>query len=127
MAGIFDEADVINYGEPLPNYTRGQEGWPPVWRDMEISDEADMYDKVAALTDNVLLREAIHCWDNCLRLPDSAEGVMAGILGALVRFAVALNPDPAAFEEFCDGVSESMRAMGKIAREQLAGRADEEE
>lgn len=126
MAEDFDEAGVINYGEPLPNYTRGEDHWPRIWRDMEVPDEADVYDKVAALTDNVLLREAIHCWDNCLRLPESAEGVMAGMLGALVRFAIALNPDPAAFAGFADGVAGSMREMGKIAREQLSGRDDDE-
>lgn len=86
-----------------------------------------MYDKVAALTDNVILREAIHCWDNCLRLPESAEGVLAGVIGALVRFAIALNPDPAAFEEFCDGVADSMRKMGAIAREHMMDAPDVEE
>lgn len=79
----------VKFGEPLSFYNRAEVGWPAAWvLPEQDDDEADLYDKVAHLSDDVLLRQAVHVWDNCMRAPGTFEAVFGGMISAHARFVV---------------------------------------
>jgi hypothetical protein len=108
--------DLTGRGAPLTAYDVGEADWPPAWRDLpEASDEADLFEQMATLTDDMVLRTAVNCLDNCMRMPGSAEGVAAGMISAHARFLVGLNPH-ADLEQSGREFGVAWTAMAKEAR-----------
>lgn len=107
----------MQYGEPLPHYAHGEASWPAVWRLPEQDDDdADLFDKVCHLADDVLLREAVHIYDNCLRLPAAISGVAAGMLSAHARLMVGHGiKEGADLDAMADAMRTAWRAMAEQA------------
>lgn len=80
-------------GGPLPNYNKGEDAWPAIWRDINRGEGEGVYRQMAELADDIILRTSVNCWDNCLQLPDAASGVAVGLIAANARFVLGVNPD----------------------------------
>ena len=107
-------------GEPLPNYTRGEDAWPPAWKlpsGDDFADHGDLFDKMAWAADDFLLRQAIHLWDNCLRAAPCLPGIQGGMISAHARLLVGsgrCNPD---LEKAADAVREAWIGMARQAQQ----------
>jgi hypothetical protein len=95
-------------GEPLPYYKRGEEHWPQVWRlPDQDDDQADLVDKITWLTDDIVLREAVHILDNTMCMPGSAQGVLVGLVGAAARLVAGSETLLVASDE---GLADAVRS-----------------
>jgi hypothetical protein len=93
-------------GAPLKFYSRDEASWPPAWRLPEQDDDdADLYDKVAHLTDDAILRTAVNVWDNCMRAPGAFEAVVGGMISAHARLVVGSGG--------CTDLEQAAEAFGK--------------
>lgn len=77
-------------GNPLPYYKRGEQDWLDLWKLPEGDEDAELSTRVARLTDDIVLREAVHIWDNCLRGPGTVEGILGGMISAQARLMISL-------------------------------------
>lgn len=91
MADERDAEGVTKIGEPLRFYDRGEQAWPALWRMPETGDDADLFDKMAHITDDICLRQAVHVWDNCMQIPQAFPGVAEGLLSAHARLVVGFG------------------------------------
>lgn len=103
---ITTEAGVV-IGAPLNFYDRDEASWPAAWKLPEQDDdEADLFDKVCYLTDDLVLRTAISVWDNCIRAPGALEGVMGGMISAHARLVVGSG--------LCADLEKAAKAVGDM-------------
>lgn len=105
---------------PLPDYQRGAEHWPLLWRlpaDEAVDSLDALGDKLACIVDDITLRETIHVWDNAMRIdtPEARAGICTGVLAAHARLSVSLMPDdePMPLEQVADLVRETWLQMAK--------------
>lgn len=103
-------------GAPLTAYKVREEDWPAVWRlpDGMFEQDGDLFEKMATLTDDMVLRTAVNCWDNCIRAPGAFEGVAGGVLSAHARLVVGL---------LAAGEFEDIERAADITREAWLGMA----
>lgn len=79
----------VQFGEPLTFYSRGEETWPAAWKLPEREDDdGDLFCKMAWLADDLILRQAVHVWDNAMRAPGTIPGISGGMLSAHARFVI---------------------------------------
>jgi hypothetical protein len=117
----FNLEDHVREGVPLPNYTRGQDTWPTLWRlpvDEMCEGYQNMADKLAVLVDDLCLREAIHVWDNCLRVDttENRAGISAGILSAHARFTLEFMAPEQDLEEVAEAMKQGWLGLAMQAR-----------